>query len=133
VSTATLEQQRVGASFVGTTAWMVTAGAVVQFVLGVPLAYLEAETRPSAAIAALNILDHLLLMAGVAGLTRSQAAGRGSLATGGLSLKQLGFAVLIGAEASWLLSTSATETLLCVVPHAKENRHDRYHHHGQSA
>jgi hypothetical protein len=68
VSTATLKQQRVGASFVGTAAWMAMAGAVVQFVQGVPLAYLEAETPSSAAIVALNILDHLLRMVGVAGL-----------------------------------------------------------------
>jgi hypothetical protein len=78
VSTATLEQRRVGASFVGLAAWMLMAGAVLQLVLGIPLAYLEAETPPSAAIVALNILNHLLLMVGIAGLARSQAAGRRS-------------------------------------------------------
>jgi hypothetical protein len=111
VSTATLEQHRAGASFVGFAAWIAMAGAVLQFVLGIPLAYLEAETPPSAAIVALNILSHLLLMVGIAGLARSQAAGRGWLGTTGLGLSQLGFALLVVAEASWLFSTSATETL----------------------
>jgi len=111
VSTATLEQHRTGASFVGFAAWIAMAGAVLQFVLGIPLAYLQAETPPSAAIVALNILHHLLLMVGIVGLARSQAAGGGWLGKGGLSLSQLGFALLVVAEASWLFSTSATETL----------------------
>ncbi len=111
MSTATLEQHRTGASFVGFAAWIAMAGAVLQFVLGIPLAYLQAETPPSAAIVALNILHHLLLMVGIVGLARSQAAGGGWLGKGGLSLSQLGFALLVVAEASWLFSTSATETL----------------------
>jgi hypothetical protein len=114
VSTATLEQHRSDASFVGFAAWMVMAGAVLQFVLGIPLAYLEAETPPSLIIVVLNILNHLLLMAGIAGLAQSHAAGRGWLATSGLSLSQIGLAVLVIAEASWLFSTSATETLFGV-------------------
>jgi hypothetical protein len=98
----------------GMTAWAVIAGAILQFVLGIPMAHLEAETPPSAMIVALNILNHLLLVAGIAGLARSEAAGRGWLATSGLGLSQLGFAVIVLAEASWLLTTTATEALFGV-------------------
>jgi hypothetical protein len=32
------------------TAWAVIAGAILQFVLGIPMAHLEAETPPSAMV-----------------------------------------------------------------------------------
>ena len=87
------------------------AGALLQLVLGIPLAHLEAETPPSAAIVVLNVLNHLLLMAGLAALGRSGAAGRSLLAAVGLPLAQLGFVVIVVAEVSWLLNTAATDTL----------------------
>jgi hypothetical protein len=60
---------------------------------------------------AVNILHWLLLMAGIAGLARSQAAGRGWLAPSSVSPSLVGFALLVVGEASWLLSTSTTVTL----------------------
>jgi hypothetical protein len=95
VSTATLEQHRSDASFVGFAAWMVMAGAVLQVVVDIPLAYLEAETPPSLIIVVLNILNHQLLMAGIAGLAQSHAAGRGWLA---------GYATGSGVSAGYCLA-----------------------------
>ena len=109
MTTAALDQHR-STSLVRLSSWAVIVGAILQLVL-IPLAYLEAETPPPAPIVALNILNHVLLMAGLVGLAQSHAAGRGWVATVGLSLSQLGFAVLVIAEASWLLSASFTEAL----------------------
>ena len=109
MTTAALGQRR-STSLVGLSSWAVIVGAILQLVL-IPLAYLEAETPPPAPIVALNILNHVLLMAGLVGLAQSHAAGRGWVATVGLSLSQLGFAVLVIAEASWLFSAGLTEAL----------------------
>jgi hypothetical protein len=73
------------------------AGAVLTFVAGIPLASFQA-TMPWW-IAALNAISHVLLAAGVLGLARTGAPGRGGLATAGVGLTLLGLAVLIVAEA----------------------------------
>jgi hypothetical protein len=89
----------------------VIGAALLQIVLGIPLAYLEDGTPPSSPIGALNILTHLLLMAGLVGLAQSGATGRRPLATVGLSLSQLGFVVIVITEACWLLSARVTDAL----------------------
>ncbi len=111
MATSTLERGRAGDSLVTLAAWAVIAGALLQIVLGIPLASLQAQDPPPAVIPALNIVSHLLLMAGVAGLARSGAAGRRLLAVTGLAIALLGLAVLVVAELSWLAELGATDGL----------------------
>ena len=88
------------------------AGALLQLVLGIPLAAFQNPSAPAfGLITALNAVSHLLLLAGVAGLARSGAAGRGRLAGAGLALTLLGLAVLLVAEATSLVAMSAAEVL----------------------
>jgi hypothetical protein len=112
--TTTFEQHHTHVSFVGPSAWALVLAALMQIVLGIPLAHLQAETPPSAAIVALNSLSHLLLMVGLAGLARSGATAQARLGTVGLGLSQLGFAVIVVAELSWLFESAATEVLFGV-------------------
>ncbi len=109
MSKVTLERGRAGDSLITLAAWAVIAGAMLQIVLGIPLASLQAQDPPPAVIPALNIISHLLLMAGVAGTTRSGAAGRGILASTGLAVSLLGLAILVVAEVSWLTDLGAPD------------------------
>ena len=83
-------------------AWCMIAGAVLTFILGVPLASFQAQEPAPWWIPALNSFSHLLLIVGVVGLARTGAAGRGGLATAGLGLTLLGLVVLIVGELTWL-------------------------------
>jgi len=111
MTTIALEQRRAGDSLITLAVWSLIAGALLQMVLGIPLASLQAQTPPPLAIPVLNAISHLLLMVGVAGLVRSGAAGRGWLAISGLALTLLGLAVLVVAEASWLAQLGVADTL----------------------
>lgn len=104
MTTTTFEQQRAGASAMVLAAWALIAAALLQLVLGIPLASLQAKDPPLWQIAALNALNHLLLIVGAAGLAQSGAAGRGRLAGAGLWLTLLGLAVLTLAETIWAMS-----------------------------
>ena len=104
MTTATFEHRPAGASAIAVAAWALIAAAVLQLVLGIPLAPLQAKEPALWQIAALNAVSHLLLIVGVAGLPQSGAAGRGRLAAAGLWLTLLGLAVLTLAEGIWALS-----------------------------
>jgi hypothetical protein len=94
----TLDQSRVAQSPITLAAWSTIAGAALTIVLGIPLASFQAQVPPPWWIAALNAVSHLLLLAGVVGLARAGAAGRGRLATAGVGLTLLGLVVLTVAE-----------------------------------
>ena len=111
MTTLTLDHHRPAGALIGLGAWGVSAGALLQLVLGIPLASFEAQDPPAAAIVALNILSHVLLATGMVGLLRSEAAGPVRLAVAGPSITLLGLAVLIVAEGSWLVGLSASDTL----------------------
>ena len=111
MSTATFERRCAGDSPITLAAWASIAGALLQIMLGIPLASFQAQDPPQAWIVLLNVVSHLLLMAGVAGVARSRAAGRGHLAVTGLAVTLLGLAVLVVAEVSWLARLGATEAL----------------------
>lgn len=109
--TTTAPAHRAADAPIALAAWAMIAGALLQIVLGIPLASLQAQDPPPTAIPVLNAISHLLLMAGVAGLARSGAAGHGWLAVGGSALTLLGLAVLTVAEATWLARLGAAEAL----------------------
>lgn len=71
---------------------------MLQFMLGVPLAHLQARDPIPTAVLGLNAASHLLLLLGVFGLARSGAAGTTRWARGGLVLAAAGLAVLTLAE-----------------------------------
>ncbi len=107
----TLEQPRVASSSIMLSAWSTIAGAVLTIVLGIPLASFQAQVPPPWWIPMLNAVSHLLLLAGMVGLARAGAAGRGRLAASGLGLTLLGLAVLTVAEVSWLAGLGPTDAL----------------------
>jgi len=107
----TLDQPRGARSPRAFLAWSTNLGAVMTFVLGVPLASFEAAEPPLWWVPVLNAVSHLLLLVGVVGLVRSGAAGRGRLAASGLWLTILGLALSIVAEYGWLTGTSALDAL----------------------
>ncbi len=111
MSTVTFERWRAGDWLITLASWAFIVGALLQIILGIPLASLQAQDPPPAVIPALNIISHLLLLAGVAGLARSGAAGRGLLAVAGVAVSLLGLAVLVVAEVSWLTELGATDAL----------------------
>jgi hypothetical protein len=112
VSTATIEREHTGDSLVTLAAWSMITGAVMQIVLGIPLAPFQNESSSIfPLIATSNAVSHLLLLAGVAGLVRSTAAGRGAFAAMGLTLTLLGLVVLTIAEVTWLLELSVADAL----------------------
>lgn len=104
MATSTLEHGRAGDSLITLTAWSMIAGALLQVVLGIPLAPFQAREPVLWPIAALNAVSHLLLIAGVVGLAKSGAAGRGRLAPAGLGLTLLALAELTVAEAIWAIA-----------------------------
>jgi hypothetical protein len=112
VRTVTLERGHAGSSLITLTAWGMITGALLQIVLGVPLAPLQAQEPVLWPIAALNAVSHLLLIVGVAGLTQSGATERGRLAAVGLGLTLLGLAELIVAEAVWAIAGEEAAVLL---------------------
>ena len=114
MSTATFEQRRTGDALTSLAAWGLIAGGQLIVVGGIPLASFQAQNPPPAAIPVLNIIIHLLQMAGVVGLLRSEAAGRGRLAVAGPALTLFGFAVLVPAEAAWLTQLGVADTLFSV-------------------
>ena len=107
----TLDQPCVALSPLALLAWSTIVGAVLTFVLGVPLASFEAADSPLWWVPVLNAVSHLLLLVGVVGLVRSGAAGRGGLAASGLWLTLLGLALNSVAEFAWLIGTSAIDAL----------------------
>ena len=94
----TLGQPRVAQSPLLLSAWSTILGAVLTFVLGIPLASFQAQVPLPWWIPALNALSHVLLLVGVVGLVRSGAAGQSRLASAGLGLTLLGLGVLTLAE-----------------------------------
>ena len=99
----TVDRAGAGSWSVALTAWAMIGGALLQVVLGFPLAAHQDPSSPVfGLIATLNAVSHLLLLAGMVGLARSGAAGRDRLAVGGLGLTLLGLAMLVVAEAVWL-------------------------------
>ncbi len=79
--------------------WSMIVGAVMQIVLGLPLApYQNPDSDAFALISTLNAVSHLLLLVGVLGLARARAAGRGRLAKAGVGVTLIGLAVLALAE-----------------------------------
>ena len=104
MATSTIERRRAGDSLTTLTSWALIAGALLQIILGIALASLQAREPVLWPIAALNALSHLLLIAGVVGLARSGAAGRGRLAAAGLGLTLLALAELTVAEAIWAVA-----------------------------
>ncbi len=111
MSTLTLERRHTGDALITLASRALIAGALLQIILGIPLASIQAQEPPPAIIPALNILSHLLLLAGVAGLARSGAAGRSLLGIAGLAVSLLGLTVLVVAEVSWLAEMGATDAL----------------------
>ena len=104
MTATTFEHQRAGASAIAVAAWALIVAAVLQLVLGIPLASLQAKEPVLWQIAALNAVNHVLLILGVVGLAYSGATGRGHLAATGLGLTLLGLAGLTLAEAVWAMS-----------------------------
>ncbi len=95
----TLEHRVGGDSLVTIAAWGLVVGALMQVVLGIPLASLEEASSPAhGPITVFNVVNHLLLLAGVLGLMRAGAAGRGRLAVAGVALAVFGTLVLTLAE-----------------------------------
>lgn len=78
--------------------WCTIVGAVLTFLLGIPLASFQNQTPLPVWIPALNAISHLLFLVGVIGLARTGAAGRSLLATGGLALTLFGLVVVTVAE-----------------------------------
>ena len=111
MATSTVERRRGGDSLITLTAWSMIAGALLQMVLGIALAPLQAREPVLWPIAALNALSHLLLIAGVVGLAKSGAAGRGPLAAAGLGLTLLALAELIAAEVIWVVAGEESAVL----------------------
>jgi hypothetical protein len=94
-----LEHQAAGDSLVTLAAWGLIVGALMQVVLGMPLAALEEASSPAhGPITVFNVINHLLLLAGLLGLARAGVAGRGRLAVSGLTLSVFGTLVLTLAE-----------------------------------
>jgi hypothetical protein len=99
VTVNTLEHRVAGDSLVTIAAWGLVVGALMQVVLGIPLASLEEASSPAhGPITVFNVVNHLLLLAGVLGLMRAGAAGRGRLAVAGVALAVFGTLVLTLAE-----------------------------------
>ena len=111
MTTTALERQHSGNPLTNLATWGFIAGGLLMPVVGIPLASLQAQNPPPPAIPVLNIISHLLLMVGVAGLARSGAAGQGWLATSGPALTLLGLAVLVVAEVTWLAQLAVAETM----------------------
>jgi hypothetical protein len=104
MTATTLDRPRAGDTLVNLSAWCMIAGAALTFVGGIPFAAFEAQIPPPWWIATLNAVSHPLLIAGVIGLARSGAAGRGRLATTGVGLTLLGLVVLTVAEVLSLIN-----------------------------
>ncbi len=104
MATSTLKRGRAADSLITLTSWALIAGALLQIVLGIALATLQAREPALWPIAALKAVSHLFLIAGVVGVARSGAAGRGRLAAAGLGLTLLALAELTVAEAIWAIA-----------------------------
>lgn len=95
----TFAPSRGDVSLLPITAWAMIAGGILTFILGVPLAPFQDEGSSRFTFTlGLNAISHLLLIAGVSGLTRSGASGSGALATWGIRLTLLGLTTLTIAE-----------------------------------
>ena len=111
MSTTTFERQRTAESRIGLSAWAAMAGGVLGLVLGIPLAESQNQNPPALSVVVLNSVQHLLLMAGIAGVAWSRAAGQGPLAGFGIGLSQLAMGTLVIAEVNWSLSIVPIEVL----------------------
>ena len=98
MQSTTVERSRPGESMITLAAWSAIAGALLQIVLGIPLAHLQAQLPVPTTILGLNAISHLLLLVGIIGLARSGSAGRGRIAGAGIGLTLLGLVVLTVAE-----------------------------------
>jgi hypothetical protein len=98
VHTTTVGRPRAWDSMITLAAWSAVAGALLQMVLGIPLAHLQALVPVPAPILGLNAISHALLVIGVVGLARSGAMGRGRIAGAGIALTIVGLGVLTLAE-----------------------------------
>lgn len=117
----TVDQPRFAQSSSALPAWCVIVGAVLTFILGIPLARFQAETPLPWWIPALNTISHLLVLVGVVELARAGVSGRGGLATSGLWLTLFGLVELIAAEGVSLIDTNvavffySTSTLILIL------------------
>ena len=98
MQSTTVEGSHPAESMITLAAWSAIAGALLQIVLGIPLAHLQAQLPVPTTILGLNAISHLLLLVGIVGLARSGAAGRGRIAGAGIGLTLLGLVVLTVAE-----------------------------------
>ncbi len=99
MNATTIPRPHAGMSFAIVAPRCMIVGAVMQIILGLPLApYQNPDADAFALISALNAVSHVLLLVGVAGLARSGAAGGGRLATAGAGVTLVGLAVLVVAE-----------------------------------
>jgi hypothetical protein len=98
MQSTTVARSRPGESMITLAAWSAIAGALLQIVLGIPLAHLQAQLPVPTTILGLNAISHLLLLVGIVGLARSGAARRGPAAGTGIALTLLGLVVLTVAE-----------------------------------
>jgi hypothetical protein len=96
--------------------WCFIAGAALQSALLVtaPLQEQVPDGPASGFIVSLNALSHLLLLAGMAGLARAGATGRGALAQAGPAITALALLVLAAAEFTNLADTEAANTLFTI-------------------
>jgi len=92
-----------------TLAWAAIVGGALTIVLGIPLAPLQASSPIPTLLLALNAISHLLLLAGIAALARSGAAGRSLLARIGLGLAFLGLGELTLAELVAMANPTSAE------------------------
>jgi hypothetical protein len=112
VTVNTLEHRVAWDSLVTLAAWGLVVGALMQVVLGIPLAALEEPSSPAhGPITVFNVVNHLLLLAGVLGLARNGAAGRSRLALSGLTLAAFGTLVLTLAEPVVLLNLGVANVI----------------------
>jgi hypothetical protein len=114
--TTTVEPLRTEDSLLNLAAWSAIAGALLQMLLGIPLAHLQAQLPVPTTILGLNAISHLLLLIAIVVLARSGAAGRGRLSGVGIALTILGlgaltlaeFTATVNMETAILLYSSAT-------------------------
>ena len=98
MNTTTLLPRQATGSYIPLAAWSFVAGAVLQLVLGIPLAPLQAGSPIPIPVLGLNAASHLLLIGGVVGFARSGAIGDGRHGRAGLVLTLLGLGALTLAE-----------------------------------
>lgn len=111
MSTISAERFRPTDSVSTLAAWSLIAGAVLQIVLGFPLAHLQASVPVPTGVLVLNAVSHVLLLFGLAALARSGVLGQGGWIRAGLGLAIAGFVALTLAEFTAMVSMDAAGVL----------------------